>query len=553
MSNFTLTISNKKLYDFYTNNPHISFETVNLCFHDILVKLTDNMSSAMQSTAIGEILSSVQEQDTNMTELKNKLGFMTEHVSQIKQDTTNIVSKVENINDVKIQLNSILHNINTLKTDINNNLSVKFIDFKNDYITSVKSILNEKHNGEQNNIMTLIESNNDKFIDKTKLLLNDTLTKDILEYNRSISSMIDNNNNSFVDKTKILFSEGQDKYKGHIDTTMKQFQTAMTTEIKTLLKTDNNEYENLSEFVKSFDNKCTVLFQTIQQPVYNMLQASEERIQTNLTTIKDNAVSTQFKYESTMDDLSTYLKKFNNSSIKGGFGETELENVLNKIYPSSEVINCSTIKASGDFVLKRDNKNNIMMENKVYERNVNPDEVDKFIRDANETKTHSIFLSQNSGISRKKNFQIDFHDGLVLVYIHCVKYSQEKIQLAIDIIDNLSDRLDDLNCDDGDNVINKMTLDEINNEYISFTKQTDEIILLSKDYNKRLISNVENLRLNTLNKYLSTKYATNNKAGYTCEYCNVFNANNKKSLSAHARACKKLKGSICEVVTGTTD
>jgi len=179
------------------------------------------------------------------------------------------------------------------------------------------------------------------------------------------------------------------------------------------------------------------------------------------------------------------------------------------------------------------------MENKVYDRNVTHDEVDKFIRDATESKTHSIFLSQNTGISRKKNFQIDFHDGLILVYIHCVKYSQEKIQLAIDIIDSLSGKMLEIDSDgEPDNILSKSLLDEINSEYISFTKQTDEIILNSKDYLKKLISNIENLRLSSLNKYLSSKYAYNNKVGYTCELCNIFQANTKKSLSAHVRACK---------------
>ena len=45
--------------------------------------------------------------------------------------------------------------------------------------------------------------------------------------------------------------------------------------------------------------------------------------------------------------------------------------------------------------------------------------------------------------------------------------------------------------------------------------------------------------MNSLNKYLSTKYSNNEKRGFTCEYCNVFSASTKKSLSAHVRACKK--------------
>ena len=43
MSKYTLSITNKKLYEFYNKNQHLSFEAVNLVFHEILVKLTDNI------------------------------------------------------------------------------------------------------------------------------------------------------------------------------------------------------------------------------------------------------------------------------------------------------------------------------------------------------------------------------------------------------------------------------------------------------------------------------------------------------------------------------
>jgi hypothetical protein len=220
-------------------------------------------------------------------------------------------------------------------------------------------------------------------------------------------------------------------------------------------------------------------------------------------------------------------------------GETELENVLTQMFPSGEVVNTSGTKASCDFLLRRSNKPNIMLENKVYHRNVDPLEVDKFIRDVDEMKTNAIFLSQHSGISRKNNFQIDLHKGCVLVYIHTVEYSREKIQLAIDIIDNLSEKIQDLDVENDENIISKALLDEINQEYIEFNKQRDEIILTSKDFQRKLISQLENLKINALNKYLSTKYSSNEKTGYTCEYCNMYTTQTKKSLSAHVRACKK--------------
>ena len=532
MSKYTLSITNKKLYEFYNKNQHLNFEAVNLVFHDILVKLTDNMSDTMSSTINGEILSNIQKQDVIINELKGNLNNMNENINQIKQETTNM-------SDIRGQLMSFSQHISELKNDLNNNLSVKFIDFKNDYISGIKSVLLENQNNENTDIINIIQRNNDSFIDKTKLLLNETITKDIAEHNQHISSLIENNGNTLVDKTKLLLVDNQDKYLNQVDVTLNNFKLSISDEMKKLV--DNSDDNTVKEFISSFDTKCSSMFQTLQQPVYSVLQASEDRIQTNIQVVREATLNSQIKNDSTMEDLSLYLKKFNNSSHKGAIGECELESVLNKMYPSAEIINSSGVKACGDFMIKRYNKPNIMLENKVYyDRNVNPDEVQKFIRDVEEVKTHAIFLSQNSGISRKKNFQVDIHKGLIMIYIHNVQYSPEKIQIAIDIIENLADRIEEINSEEEhENVISKSLLDEINQEYLSFNKQKDEIILMSKDYQKKLIGQLENLKMNALNKYLSTKYSNNEKTGFTCEYCNVFSASTKKSLSAHVRACKK--------------
>lgn len=505
-SKYTLSVTNKKLYDFYNNNQHIKFEEVNLVFYDILLKLTDNMSQTLNSSINGEILSNLQKQDVVINELKNNLNTAIENIDQIKRETATF---------------------SELKNDIvnmNNNVSLKFVDFKNEFISGVKSLMVE--NNDRTYIIDSIQKSNETFIDKTKLLLNE-----------NISTLIENSNNSMFNNTKLLLIESNDKYISQIDNTIKSFQTSISDELDKL--TNDNDDNAIKEFISTFESKCSNMFQVAQQPIYNILQSTEERIQNNILTIKDNTLSSQSKHENTMDELSAYLKKFNNSSYKGAIGECELESVLNKMYPSAEIMNSSGNKASGDFIMKRDNKPNIMLENKVYERNVNPDEIEKFIRDVEEIKTHSVFLSQNSGISRKKNFQVDIHRGFIMIYIHNVQYSPEKIQIAIDIIDNLAERIEEIENEEQENFISKILLDEINQEYISFNKQRDQIILMTRDYQKKLIGQLENLKMVALNKYLSTKYCNNEKTGFICQYCNVFSSLTKKSLSAHIRACKK--------------
>ncbi len=538
MTKNILTINNKKLFDFYNEHKHLNFEAVNLIFHDILVKLVDNMAATMSSSVNGEILSIVNKQENELSQIKEHFSSMSDSVTQIQNETKNISAQCSHIDNLTNNLQTINSNITQMKTDMSNTISVKFMDFKNDYISDIKTILNDNQDSDKNEIVNLIEKNNSIFIDKTKLLLSETISKDVQEHNAYITSAIENNNISLVDKTKLMLIDNQEKYKINMNSTMTTFEKTMSDEMKVMIaRCDDN---SIKDFITSFDSKCSVLFQTMQQPVFNSLTASEERIQTNLQTIKESAIISQNKHDNTMCELSSYLKKFQNSSFKGNMGESELEVVLTQMYPSGEVINSSSNKACGDFLLKRDHKPNIMFENKVYERNVNSDEVHKFIRDASEINTHAIFLSQNSGISRKQSFQIDLHKGLILVYVHNVDYSRDKIQIAVDIIENLSERITEFDSEEEhENVISKTILDEINQEYNYFSKQRDDIILMSKDYQKKLISQLEGLQMGTLNKYLSSKYANSTKVIHNCTHCNEFAAPTKKSLSAHVRACKK--------------
>jgi glutamate-5-semialdehyde dehydrogenase len=106
------------------------------------------------------------------------------------------------------------------------------------------------------------------------------------------------------------------------------------------------------------------------------------------------------------------------------------------MFPNAEVMNTSGQKASGDFIMKRIDRPSILFENKEYDYNIPKDEIAKFIRDVDSQDVNGIFISQNSGITFKQNFQIDVHKGNILVYIQNCEYSTDKIKMAVDIIDN---------------------------------------------------------------------------------------------------------------------
>jgi hypothetical protein len=117
------------------------------------------------------------------------------------------------------------------------------------------------------------------------------------------------------------------------------------------------------------------------------------------------------------DELSEFLGKYKGSSNKGKFGENQLGSTLNSMFPNAEVVNTSGQKASGDFIMKRIERPSILFENKEYDYNIPKDEIAKFIRDIDTQDVNGIFISQNSGITFKQNFQIDIHKGNILVYI----------------------------------------------------------------------------------------------------------------------------------------
>jgi hypothetical protein len=312
-----------------------------------------------------------------------------------------------------------------------------------------------------------------------------------------------------------------------------------------------NQEGSLTEFITSFDQKYNAVMQNIQQPLYTFFTASEERINKNIDALKETSTQSLVSKNKVLDDLGEFLGKYKGSSNKGKFGEQNLHSILNTLYSNAEIINTSGTKASGDFIMKRIDKPSILFENKDYDYNIPKDEIAKFIRDVDTQNMHGIFSSQYSGIAFKQNFQIDINKGNVLVYIQHCEYSLDKIRIAVDIIDSLAVKLQDLNMDEDGNTISKEILDEINQEYQGFITQKETMTTLLKDFTKKMNTQIEDIRLPCLDKYLSQKYAYVKANSFNCDICNAFSASTKQSLAAHKRSCSK-KSKLENIVVEAT-
>ena len=197
-------------------------------------------------------------------------------------------------------------------------------------------------------------------------------------------------------------------------------------------------------------------------------------------------------------------------------------------------------------MLIRNNKPRILVEVKNWEKNVVQEEVRKFIHDIETQKCCGLFIAQNYGIANKEQFQIDIHDGNVLVYIQYVHNDAEKIKVAIDIIDHFKSKLDEFDNKSDIDTISKELLDTINQEYQMYSSQKLNILKTIKDFNTRILKQVEDIVIPSLDNYLSSRYASSSSK-FVCQYCEYI-GKNQQAMSAHQRGCavKKSMTSISD-------
>jgi len=282
---------------------------------------------------------------------------------------------------------------------------------------------------------------------------------------------------------------------------------------------------------------------------------SNERNKEYVHNIERNITDRLAQREPIYNTLNEYLNKKTNSSTKGLYAENNLEWVLNRCFPSADIINTSKFTASCDFRVVRENKPTILFENKEYSRNVKRDEVEKFIRDIREQKCSGIFLSNSSGITCKENFQIERIDNHIAIYIHYADYSREYVTAAVNIIDSLTPLYEAFAAKDDKELqsnihITTEQLDLITKEYNLFHKNKMDIIKNMKSQMDLIINQVENMdSFLTLRNFLHIQGQLNNNVGsidagnqqkteFICEFCHQ-KCKNERGLRIHRAKCSK--------------
>ena len=399
---------------------------------------------------------------------------------------------LSSVGELKNEFNALSSSVSKLNNDITNSIYIKFQESKREYVDDIKNIVSSNFSHNSDKLNSLFQQNTSQLIDKTTILLNEVVPKSNEGYYKQLQESISLFHKSISDDT-------------------------------TKLLNSNNNDDSLSTFLSNFETKSNNLL----QPLFSFINASEERINKNVISLKD--ATNNSVQDKIMNELSEFLGKYKNSSYKGQFGENQLESVLNQMFPSAEILNTTGIKASCDFRVNRVDLPTILFETKNYDRNVTLDEVKKFIRDIEEQKCHGIFLSQHSGITSKQNFQIDIKGSNVLVYVHNVDYCPQTIKIATDIIDSLSYKLAELEEGVDEIYIPKEIIEEINKEYSRFIERKSSIIDILKDFHKKITNEVDEIKFPCLSKYLVSKCGSilnNEHETIVCNICNKFEATN---------------------------
>ena len=602
---YEMIICNKKVFEFYNNNTALDFEQISLLcvelFENILQDATANINKSISSQILFECIENKNKihelqtsTNTNLQMINSNLSKITgditlklldikkEYIEEIKTiislNSSNLNEKMREITD-KIKETIERNNI-VLTNDISNKMDKSNIVLTNDISNKIDkgniSLTNELSNKLDKNNIALTNDISNK-MDKLHLLFHE-LNK---ENSNKIISLFDSTNNNIVDKTTLLVNQlipENNKANKQLQEDINKFYSTILEETKQII-TDNKQFDKhilelvqlqnerkgneiidkekldkllfdmnaflstskMETLIHNFEIKYESLISGIHQPILQVISLNDEKINKNINKQQE----TQEKMLLNLDD---FLNKYkNNSSLKGKFSENHLHKVLVHMFPTSEIIDTSKQSHFCDILLKRENKSDILFENKDYTDNVSSDEIRKFAFDCETHKINGIMLSQNTGIIGKPNYHIDIVKNKVLVYIHNVDYSSNKIQIAIDIIDTLTNKLKEFDeesddASENENIISQEVLLEINNEMNKFATHKETIINMIKDSQKRIIDEVKIISIPSLDKYLFSKFGSS-KTTYPCKICNLFVGNCERSLRSHQKG-KECKSKI---------
>lgn len=182
MSLHTMSVTNEKIWNFYKQNPMLSFETTNLLVIELISKLIPDINNGVPNNIAEQLIE-------NIKNIQSQLSTVTE----------------------TMQYN---HNDNIIK------IAMKLSEFKREYMEDVKMILN---NNIADKFAPLLREQNSMLLDKTNLLINEIVPKNNEVVSKQLSDSFKMLHSSIIDDTnKFLGSTINAKTFGDFITNIEQ-------------------------------------------------------------------------------------------------------------------------------------------------------------------------------------------------------------------------------------------------------------------------------------------------------------------------------------------
>jgi hypothetical protein len=403
-------------------------------------------------------------------------------------------------------------------------------------IISIIKVIEESYS----NVVPSLDSN----------LANKILNK-MNEMNQNIKTLESNNmKNEYINNIKdILVINNNEKIIPIIKEYNENFMNKLTLLFKDIIpKEQQNQNYYIESFMKGIEQNILIELNKgfTKDSIDSILNNIEQKF-TNIISINEQKNNNDKQLYGKLDKMLDNLGK---NCSKGKISENILNFNLQSAFPTADIKNVSGTPHSGDFLMLRKDKCDILIENKNFNDTVQKDDVQKFIDDMNTQNMCGIMISQKSKIVFRENYEIEIHNGNVAVYIHDCNYDTDKIKIAVQIIDTFKSKIEKQKIENGTTfTIDIEILQKINKEFQLFNIKKTQHLSEIKNMCDTLTKSAEDMEFEALDQLLESQGLLTNIKKFVCGKCpRTFKT--QKGLDTHERQCTgietKEKGCKCQ-------
>ena len=425
-----------------------------------------------------------------------------------------LVESDDNRDLLRLQVTTIIPQLTKQLSCIQETIEHKLDESNTTTLENVKQLL--KYNTDDM-VFPMFKDTMQSTLDKMTMLLEEVVAKSsngvtthfsekLQELNNAVSHEMSQLKHSSEEAQKMVLKESVQSVLGKTEELLEDIIPSINNNLSSSLLM---EYKMMHSTVMMELGKMSTLCGTTSQEskyIDKLLDTVEKQITSSVGKIVQQLHAADTNHGQLMKVFTDFTNKFDRSSStkKGFVSEQMTYQILVGAFPSAQVCHVGDQKQTGDIVFQRNNKPKILIENKDHEcGNVPKADVDKFMRDCEIQNCSGIMFAQHRGIANKENFEMQIHRGNVLLYLHNVGFDSEKIKIAVEIVESLKMRLDEV-CQLADNSkndasenfsVNKQQMTQISAEWSAFMTQKAALLKTLKEFQEKMNILIRDLQM----------------------------------------------------------